>query len=99
MSVATKTAPAGTLFLIEVFISPRPVVNDPQGLAVREGLHQLGYDEVESVRVGKYLRLHVRAADAASAHARAVAMCDQLLANPIIEDYRLAVTELGPGKD
>lgn len=90
-------AGAQTRFLIEVFVTPRPVVNDPQGLAVRDGLHQLEYAEVESVRVGKYLRLQVHADSETTARERATQMCDQLLANPVIEDYRLAVTRIAEG--
>lgn len=86
------------LFLVEVFITPRPVVNDPQGLAVRDGLQQLEYAGVESVRVGKYLRLRMRAASTDNAQAMATEMCDRLLANPIIEDYRLSVAPLEPAE-
>ncbi|RIK46447.1 MAG: phosphoribosylformylglycinamidine synthase subunit PurS [Chloroflexi bacterium] len=94
MNAGDASVEANRQFLIEVFITPRPVVNDPQGLAVRDGLHQLGYAGVVSVRVGKYLRLHLEATSEAEAHVLATEMCDKLLANPVIEDYRLSVSPL-----
>jgi phosphoribosylformylglycinamidine synthase len=93
-SSATLT---GTLYLVEVFITPRPVVNDPQGLAVRAGLLQLGYDGVESVRVGKYIRLQLRADSSTAAESVATEMCERLLANPVIEDFRLIVSVASSG--
>jgi phosphoribosylformylglycinamidine synthase len=71
-------------------------VNDPQGLTIRGGLHQLGYTEVESVRAGKYLELRVHAADAAAAAARVTDMCRRLLANPVIEDFRFELDQGEP---
>lgn len=81
-------------YLAEVFVSLKPVVNDPQGLAVRDGLRALGYREVEAVRAGKYLRVTVEAESAEDADRRVAAMCDQLLANPVTETYRIVVTPL-----
>jgi phosphoribosylformylglycinamidine synthase PurS subunit len=78
-------------FLARIYVTLRPTVNDPQGLTIRGGLHQLGFGEVESVRAGKYLEVRLEAADAGTAEARATDMCKQLLANPVIEDYRLTV--------
>lgn len=78
-------------FLARVYVTLRPVVNDPRGLTIRGGLHQLGYDEVESVRAGKYLEIVLEASDEAAATSRSEAMCRQLLANPVIEDFRLTV--------
>jgi phosphoribosylformylglycinamidine synthase PurS subunit len=81
-------------FLARVYVSLKPTVNDPQGLTIADGLRSLGFSEVESVRAGKYLEIRVAAASAAAASARIDAMCDQLLANPIIEGYRFDVEEL-----
>jgi len=96
VSVVTNTGePAlSHSYLAEVFISLKPVVNDPEGLAIRAGLHSLGYDGVESVRAGKYLRLTVTADTKADAEAEVARMCDQLLANPVMETYRVTVTAL-----
>lgn len=81
-------------FLVEVFISLKEVVNDPEGLAIRAGLHNLGFAGVEGVRSGKYLRLTIRAESAAEAEATAGEACEKLLANTVIEEYRVSVTEL-----
>jgi phosphoribosylformylglycinamidine synthase len=78
-------------FLARVYVTLRPTVNDPQGLTIRGGLHQLGYGEVESVRAGKYLELRLDATDAAAAEARVQEMCRRLLANPVIEDFRFVI--------
>lgn len=69
-----------------IIVSPRREVLDPQGEAVRRGLHALGYSEVSSVRVGRYIELELEGSPEA-ARARVAAMCDQLLANGVIEDY------------
>ena len=64
---------------------------DPQGQAVEHALHALGFGDVARVRVGKHLVLEVTAASRDEALARARVMCDRLLANPVTEDYDLAV--------
>jgi phosphoribosylformylglycinamidine synthase subunit PurS len=81
-------------YLVEVFVSLKPVVNDPQGLAIRDGLRSLGHHEVEAVRAGKYLRVTLAAESAADADARVTRMCEQLLANPVTETFQLVVTPL-----
>ena len=75
-------------FLARVFVTLKPTVNDPQGLTVKSGLKSLGFQTVDSVRIGKYmeLRLDAPTADAASEQVRQ--MCQKLLANPVIEQYR-----------
>lgn len=78
-------------FLASVYVTLRPVVNDPQGLTIRGGLQQLGFAEVESVRAGKYIEIRLDAADAAAAEGRVQEMCRRLLANPVIEDFRFSV--------
>lgn len=70
-----------------IHVTLRPSVLDPTGTAVESGLHQLGYTEVEGVRIGKYIELTLTAEDEADAHAQLDKMCDQLLANPVIENY------------
>lgn len=76
-----------------VTVMLKPVVNDPQGLAVESGLQQLGYRGVSGVRVGKYIELALVARDELDARAQIEAMCDKLLANPVIEDYAYVVDE------
>lgn len=76
-------------FVVEVIVALKPVVNDPQGLVVRDGLHRLGFAGVRSVRVGKHVELEIEGDDAASVRAQVEAMCEQLLRNTVIEDSRI----------
>ncbi|MEX2425998.1 MAG: phosphoribosylformylglycinamidine synthase subunit PurS [Thermomicrobiaceae bacterium] len=80
-----------TLWLVEVFVSLKPAVNDPQGLAIRDGLHMLGYHEVDDVRAGKYMQLELSGEDQSQVEARVQEMCEKLLANTVIESYRFDV--------
>ena len=81
------------MFLARVYVTLKPTVNDPQGLTIRGGLQSLGFDSVESVRVGKYLEIRVDGEDQAQAEARVTEMCRKLLANPVIEDFRFEIEE------
>jgi len=71
-----------------VIVTPKPVVNDPQGVTVKQGLASLGFREVDEVRVGKYIEVTLDAADERDARQRVEEMCDRLLANHVIEDFR-----------
>lgn len=71
-----------------VYVTIKQSVLDPQGNAVREALHSLGFNEVEKVRVGKYMELILHTTDRSEAEARVRTMCEKLLANTVIEDYR-----------
>ena len=73
----------------EVIIVPKEGVNDPEGEAILGGLHALGYSGVDRVTAGKLLKLSVNAPDAEAAKNSVARMCDQLLANPVIEDYHI----------
>lgn len=68
-------------------------VNDPQGLAVRGGLHQLGFTLVEEVRLGKYLVVTLDTSDEAEARRQVSEMCERLLANPLIEAYSFELSD------
>ena len=81
-------------FLARVYVSLKPTVNDPQGLTIADGLRSLGFSEVEGVRAGKYIEVRLTAPDAEAASGRVDAMCDKLLANPIIETYRFEIEQL-----
>lgn len=76
---------------VRVFVTPRREILDPQGRAVEQSLKSLGFDEVSSARVGKYIVLDLDVSSAEEARAVAAKMCEQLLANPLIEDYRFEV--------
>ena len=78
-------------FKVEVRVMPRGGILDPQGQAVTHALQALGFGDVKSARVGMHLVLTVDAASSGAAETRARAMCDRLLANPVTEDYQVAV--------
>ena len=80
-------------FSAEVYVVLKPLVNDPEGLVIRDGLRNIGFPDVEAVRSGKYLTMTLEAEDQAEAEAQVDAMCKKLLANPVIEDYRFTVRE------
>jgi phosphoribosylformylglycinamidine synthase PurS subunit len=84
------------MWLARVYVTLKPTVNDPQGLAIRGGLHHLGFESVESVRAGKYLEVRLTDADVAAASAKVDQMCRQLLANPVIEEYRFDLEPAPP---
>ncbi len=77
--------------LVKVFVTPRKDILDPQGRAVEQSLKSLGFKNVSDVRIGKYVTLNVEASSPEEARAEAARMCEQLLANPVIEDYRFEV--------
>ena len=87
-------------FKADIHVTLKRTVNDPQGLTIKGGLVQLGFDGVGAVRAGKYIEVWLEAADEAEARSQVDAMCDKLLANPVIEEYRyqLAVSEQSPAE-
>ena len=85
------------MYLAKIYITLKPGVNDPQGLTIRGGLHQLGFETVTDVRAGKYMEVKLEERDREEARERVSQMCDQLLANPIIEDFRFELEAMNPG--
>ena len=79
--------------LARVYVTPKRGILDPQGKAVQQTLQALGFGEVEDVRVGKYIELRLGEGSAEAARSRVGAMCEQLLANGVIEDFRVEVHE------
>ncbi len=77
-----------------IYVTLRPSVLDPAGTAVQSGLRHMGYENVEQVRIGKYIELLLSATDENSAREQLDRMCDQLLANPVIENYRFDLVEV-----
>lgn len=71
-----------------VYVTIKENVLDPQGNAVQGALHSMGFSEVGKVRIGKYMELALDTTDRAEAETRVKAMCEKLLANTVIEDYR-----------
>ena len=82
------------MFLAQVYITLKPTVNDPQGLTVLGGVKNLGFDAVEDVRVGKFLEVRVAAPDRRRAEQLIEELCQKLLANPVIEEYRYELKDL-----
>jgi len=71
-----------------VYVTIKKSVLDPQGVAVQGALHSVGFQEVESLRIGKYMELTLDTDNRAEAGVRLKEMCEKLLANTVIEDYR-----------
>jgi phosphoribosylformylglycinamidine synthase len=80
-------------YRVSVHIVPRKGILDPQGKAVAEALHTLGFDGVADARIGRHVVLDVAATDAPSADRAVRQMCERLLANPVTEDFEIARVE------
>jgi phosphoribosylformylglycinamidine synthase len=74
-----------------VFVTLKPSVFDPQGQTIADALHSMGYQGIGDVRQGKYFELELGARSAEQARALAAEVADRLLANPVIESYRVEV--------
>ena len=79
------------MFIARVYVTLKPGVNDPQGQTVMNGLHSLGYDQVTDLRVGKYLEIRITGDDQRRTEIAVAGMCDRLLANLVIEEYRFTI--------
>jgi phosphoribosylformylglycinamidine synthase PurS subunit len=79
--------------LARVYVTPKRGILDPQGKAVQHSLHALGFGEVQDVKVGKYVEVRVRSADRSAVEGRVREMCERLLANGVIEDFRFELAE------
>jgi phosphoribosylformylglycinamidine synthase len=82
-----------TRFRCAIHIVPRRGILDPQGKAVADALHSLGFADVGDVRVGRYVVVETAAASDEAARDAVKAMCEKLLANPVTEDYDIASVE------
>lgn len=78
-------------YTLEIRIKPRPGLLDPQGKAIHGALHSLGWPNVGDVRVGKVIYVDLGAGSADEALAAGEAMCRKLLANPVTEDFAVAL--------
>ncbi len=79
-----------------VFVTLKPSVFDPQGRTIVAALGSMGYGSVRDVRQGKYFELEIDAETPEAARALATEVADRLLANPVIESYRVEVDGEGP---
>ena len=73
---------------VKVIVMPKEAVLDPQGAAVREAMHHLGFSAAREVRVGRYLEIEIEG-DLTAQEAKLRELCHDLLSNPVIEDYQL----------
>ena len=81
------------MYEVKVFVTLKEAVLDPQGTAVKSSLHHLGFEEVEEVRIGKVITLMLRSTPD-RVEKEAQEMCEKLLANPVIEEYRYEIEEV-----
>jgi phosphoribosylformylglycinamidine synthase PurS subunit len=85
-----------TAYRADVFVTLKRLVNDPEGIEILHGLHNLGYDGVERVRSGKFIQVWLEAASETEAQQAAEEMCERLLSNTVIEDYRVDISQEMP---
>ena len=79
--------------LAKVYVTPKKAILDPQGKAIALSLHALAYTEVGEVRMGKYLEVQLSGLSHQQAEQRVEEMCQRLLANLMIEDFRFEIVE------
>jgi phosphoribosylformylglycinamidine synthase subunit PurS len=79
----------------EIYITLKKTVLDPQGLVIKHALDSLGYSDVREVRIGKLIKVSLDSDDKKEAILEAKEICRKLLANPIIEDYKVSIKERG----
>lgn len=84
----------GQKYFAQIYVTLRPSVLDPAGTAVQSGLKHMGYENVEQVRIGKYVEVTLEANSQEAAKEQLDRICDQLLANPVIENYRFEIQAL-----
>ncbi len=82
------------MFKAKVYVTLREGILDPQGKAVRDSLISLGYDETKEVRIGKFIELELNVDKYSVAEERLKEMCEKLLANTVIEDYKFELSEV-----
>ncbi|MGX7106940.1 phosphoribosylformylglycinamidine synthase subunit PurS [Hutsoniella sourekii] len=80
------------MYKVEIFVTYKESILDPQGEAIRDAVNQMGYQSVESIRQGKYFELEVNK-EVEDVEALVEAICDQLLANVTMETYRYTIKE------
>lgn len=83
------------MYKIRIYITLKESVLDPQGSAVLNSLQSLSFQEVDDVRIGKFIEMSLEGGDY-DVNERVEAMCDKLLANPVIENYRYEIEEGQP---
>jgi phosphoribosylformylglycinamidine synthase PurS subunit len=82
------------MYQARIYVTLKPTVNDPQGLTVLASLQRLGFGGASDVRVGKFLLVNVDETDRSQAERTVTEMCQKLLANPVIEEFRFDLEEV-----
>jgi phosphoribosylformylglycinamidine synthase PurS subunit len=81
-------------FLVEINVMPRKELLDPQGKAVTNGLHNIGFTAIDNVRVGKHITYEVDSANEQAAIEQAEHACKKLLANLVMESYTVKISAI-----
>ncbi len=79
--------------IAKVVVTLKKSVLDPQGVAVKGALDHMGYKDVKDVRLGKYVEVKLEGNDAKKAEQQLKEMCDKLLSNPVIEEYKYEIVK------
>lgn len=82
------------MFRAKIHVVLKRTILDPQGTAVQKALGSMGYDEVEDVRLGKYLEVRLQGQNQGDVEEKVQEMCQRLLANPVIEDFTFEIEKL-----
>ena len=77
----------------KIYVTLKQGIHDPQGHAIQQSLTTLGFDNVSKVRMGKLLEVELQDTESQKAESTIKSMCEQLLANPVIEDFRYELSE------
>ena len=80
-------------FIAEINVMPQKALLDPQGKAVRLSMHNIGYQSIENVRIGKHITMELEADNQEHAEQKVKETCDKILHNPIMEEYEFTVTK------
>ena len=82
------------MFEVKITINLKPTVNNPEGLTIKSSLESLGFSNLNSVRVGKYIIVKIDSDDKNEVILQVEEMCSKLLANPIIEQYEFDINQI-----
>ena len=77
----------------KVYVTLKKSISDPKGAAVKASLNQLGWQEVQEVRMGKYIEIEIQDMPKEQAEKKVQAMCEKLLANEVMETYQIEIVE------
>ncbi len=84
-----------TMYKAHITVMLRPAILDPQGKAAHHALENLGFNKIQSVRIGKFVEIELEEEAEQAALATAHAACQKLLANPVMEDYEITLEPVG----